>query len=291
MNTRLLLIHALSPVHCGTGQAVGGIELPIAREKPTNIPLVPGSSIKGVLRAMRETDRDLHLAVFGPLTQNAADNAGSVQISDANLVFLPVRSLRGTFAWVTSPYMLRRLLRDARECEIELGERPADPAATEALVTGDKLDANGKVVFEDLDFTARKDATLEALATAVAARLFDEADRAFFVERACLVHDDVMALLLQTCTEITTRIKLDPDRKTVDESGALWSEEALPIESVLAGLVLATPVMQKEKRTVPDAGALLTYLTGLAEAGAVQLGGKATVGRGLCRVRLAKKEG
>jgi CRISPR-associated protein Cmr4 len=290
MNTRLLLIHALSPVHCGTGQAVGGIDLPIAREKPTNIPLVPGSSIKGVLRAMRATDETLHRQVFGPDTDKASDNAGSVQLSDANLAFLPVRSLRGTFAWVTSPYILRRLLRDALECGIELGKRPPDAEEKEALVTGDKLDASGKVVFEDLDFTARKDGTLKALATAVADRIFDEADRAFFVERACLVHDDVMALLLQTCTEITTRIKLDPGRKTVDESGALWSEEALPIESVLAGLVLATPVKQKDG-TMPDANAMLGYLTGLAETGAVQLGGKATVGRGLCRLRLAKKEG
>jgi CRISPR-associated protein Cmr4 len=289
MNARLLLIHALSPVHCGTGQAVGGIDLPIAREKPTNIPLVPGSSIKGVLQAMKETDSTLHRAVFGPKPENASDNAGSVQVSDANLVFLPVRSLRGTFAWVTSPYIVRRLLRDARECGIDLGERLRDPEEREALVTGDKLVANDKVVFEDLDFTRRNDATLKTLAAAVAARLLDEADRAFFVERVCLVHDDVMALLLQTSTEITMRVRLDPEHKTV-VPGALWSEEALPIESVLAGLVLATPVKQKGG-TVPDAGAMLGYLNDLVERGAVQLGGKATVGRGLCRLRLAKGEG
>jgi CRISPR-associated protein Cmr4 len=290
MNARLLLIHALAPIHCGTGQAVGGIDLPIAREKPTNIPLVPGSSIKGVLRAKEKMNEGLHAAVFGPDTESASDNAGSAQISDANLVFLPVRSLRGTFAWVTSPYMLRRLRRDARECGIDLGRPPPEPEEKQAIVTGEKLCADGKVVFEDLDFTARKEAALRWLAEAVAGRLFEEADRAFFVDRACLVHDDVMALLLQTATEITTRIKLHPDHKTVD-GGALWSEEALPIESVLAGLCLATPVKQKKDGTVPDAGALLDYLAGLAERGAVQLGGKATVGRGLCRMRLAKGEG
>ena len=196
------------------------------------------------------------------------------------------------FAWVTSPYILRRLARDARECGLDLGPLPAEPAEEkEGLVTGEKLTANGQVVFEDLDFTARPNEALKSLAEAVAKRLFDEADRAHFVERACLVHDNVMALLLQTATEITTRIKLDPDRKTVDDSGALWSEEALPIESVLAGLVVATPVKQKADGTVPDADHLLDHVRDLAEAGAMQLGGKATVGRGLCRMRLAKKEG
>ncbi len=38
MSARLLLLHALSPIHCGTGQSVSGIDLPIAREKATNIP-------------------------------------------------------------------------------------------------------------------------------------------------------------------------------------------------------------------------------------------------------------
>jgi len=290
MNTRLLLIHALSPIHCGTGQAVGGIDLPIAREKPTNIPLIPGSSIKGVLRAMRKTSDKLHREAFGPDTDKASDNAGSVQISDANLVFLPVRSLRGTFAWVTSPYILRRLRRDAGECGIELGQLSAEPEEKHAAVTGAKLTAAGKVVFEDLDFVAREDGGLKKLGEEVAKRLFDEADRAHFVDRVCLVNDDVMALLLQTSTEITMRVRLEPDRKTVAD-GALWSEEALPIESVLAGICVATPVKQKDDGRVPEAGALLDHVKGLAEGGAVQLGGKATVGRGICRLRLAQKEG
>jgi CRISPR-associated protein Cmr4 len=291
MNSRLLLIHALSPVHCGTGQSIGGIDLPIAREKPTGIPLVPGSSIKGVLRARKPTNEALHLAVFGPDTPNASDNAGSVQLSDANLVFLPVRSLCGTFAWVTSPYMLRRLARDARECSIALGALPPEPVEkNEALVTGERLTTKNQLVFEDLDFTARRNAALKELAAAFATRLFDEADRAHFVERACVVHDDVMALLLQTSTEITTRIKLDPQKKTVD-GGALWTEEALPVESVLAGLAVATPVKQKKDGTTPGAESLLDYVRDLAEASAVQLGGKASVGRGVCRIRLAKKEG
>ena len=50
MNAQLLFTHALSPLHAGTGQGIGVIDLPIAREKATGIPYLPGSSLKGTLR-------------------------------------------------------------------------------------------------------------------------------------------------------------------------------------------------------------------------------------------------
>jgi CRISPR-associated protein Cmr4 len=288
MTTRLLVIHALSPIHCGTGQAIGGIDLPIAREKPTQLPLIPGSSIKGVLRARPSKDPQTHAAVFGPDTENASDNAGSVQFGDALLTFLPVRSMRGTFAWVTSPFMLRRVLRDAKALGIEIGNAPEAPGENEALVAGPKLKAGDRVVFEDFDFAAKQSDAWKALAAKFAERLHgtakeSAAERQMFVDRACVVHDDVMAVLLQTCTEIAARIRLNNETKTV-ETGALWTEEALPVESVLVGLVTATPVLQKGG-AVPKADLLLQHVHKLLD-GALQLGGNATVGRGLCRIRM-----
>src|SRR6185503_12686922 len=72
MITRLTLIHAMSPLHPGTGQSVGAIDLPIARERPTGIPLIPGSSIKGALRA-RSRDTQWTRDVFGPETAGSSD--------------------------------------------------------------------------------------------------------------------------------------------------------------------------------------------------------------------------
>ena len=289
MTTRLLLIHALSPMHCGTGQAIGGIDLPIAREKPTNIPLAPGSSIKGVLRAKGGGNNATHRMVFGPDTEDAADNAGSVQFSDALLCFLPVRSLRGTFAWVTAPFVLRRLMRDATEAGVDLGAQPREPEEDQVLVTGERLLAEStppKVVFEDFDFKAVPDNALTSLATNLAQHLFkDDAERKLFVSRVCLVSDDVMGLLLHTCTEVTSRIRMDPDTGTVAK-GALWTEEALPVESILVGLVAATPVKQKGG-SLPEAKVLIDHVKNLTE-GTIQIGGNATVGRGLCRLTLVE---
>ena len=55
----LMFVHALTSLHAGTGQGVGVIDLPIARERATDLPLVPGSSLKGCLREKYRGEVDL----------------------------------------------------------------------------------------------------------------------------------------------------------------------------------------------------------------------------------------
>lgn len=43
-------IYTLTPTHCGTGQAAGAVDLPIAREAHTRLPLLPATSLKGIAR-------------------------------------------------------------------------------------------------------------------------------------------------------------------------------------------------------------------------------------------------
>src|SRR4051794_30535725 len=157
MATRLVLVHALSPLHAGTGQSVGAIDLPIARERPTGIPLIPGSSIKGALRARSGKGDPFTKDVFGPETAQSSEHAGSVQLSDAHLLLLPVRSVAGTFAWTTSPYLLRRFVRDAREAGLTLPLPPVPDEAGTCIVLTETLTlpqgTGRRVVLEDLDFT------------------------------------------------------------------------------------------------------------------------------------------
>jgi CRISPR-associated protein Cmr4 len=299
MSTRLVLIHALSPLHPGTGQAVGAIDLPIARERPTGVPLLPGSSLKGALRARDASP--LRQVVFGPETRDASDHAGAVQFADAHLVLLPVRSLAGTFAWATSPYLLTRLARDAREAGLELETAPTVPSIERCGVLSEKLSARlgneRRVVLEDLDFAPDlepepkgKKGPLRRLAAALAQALFpgdgacEQAGRESVSGRICLLHDDAMSYLLETATEVVARVRLDEGKKTVAK-GALWYEESLPGESVLVGLAVGSDV--KRNGTAHGADALLDHVAKVA-GGLVQLGGKSTVGRGSCRVTLAR---
>lgn len=298
MNARLLFVHALSPLHAGTGQGVGVIDLPIAREKATNLPYLPGSSLKGTLRDTpgNEMTDDLRAKIFGPdgVTVKADEYAGSVQFTDQRLLLLPVRSLIGTFAWVTSPYILQRLLRDAKAPEVPgVPDTVPKPATIEHCVVARDASVVGdgdKVYLEDLDLTLDPDSATQLTTTAwadwIGQQLFPgyDADAASWREmlatRLCVVHDDALSFLLETATEVTARIKMESQTKTVAQH-MLWYEEALPTETVLYGLVVATPVRKFDL----DSGAIFIGLASLMNV-AAQFGGKATVGRGLCRMQM-----
>lgn len=285
MDARLLFLHALSPLHAGTGQGSGVIDLPIAREKATNLPYVPGSSLKGVLRDNCQDDK-LRVKVFGPDTINASDHAGSAQFADVRLLLLPIRSLSGTFAWITSPYLLRRLAREAKDASARglPAQVPTPSRLEEGLIaeTGAAITAQGKIYLEDLDLNAKPDAMTSQWAAWLGQHIFpgDPTWQAMLAERICIVQDDVLSFLLNTATEVIARIKLLEDAKTVQEGG-LWYEEALPTETVLTGVVVATPV-KASNTTSQDVFNLLDGLNGKT----LQVGGKATVGRGLCTIQI-----
>lgn len=292
MKSKLTFIHALSPLHAGTGQGVGVIDLPIAREKATNIPYLPGSSVKGSLRDEFNDDANLRDKIFGPeKVDGNSGYAGAIQFTDQTLLCLPVRSLVGTFAYVTSPYILRRLKRDAT---LSFVVPPVTDTKTAAkcIVTSDTLKLSDKVCLEDLDLTP--ETTKDAVwANWLKDKIFpnsidangqqiENAWQQHFAERFCIVSDNVFGFLLNTATEVTARIKLQDYTKTT-EQGALWYEESLPTESILFGLALSFP----NPRTGLDDDAIFESIS-IKIGKPLQFGGNATVGRGLCQFSLAE---
>lgn len=281
MNTRPFLLHALSPLHAGTGHTPDIIDLPTARMKATGIPFLPGSSIKGVLRdARRATDREKTEAVFGPSDDPAA-HAGALVVGDARLLALPVRSFRGTFAWVTSPLLLTLAKRDLEETGLTI---PSIDGRGARLAQGTVCVLNERLYLEDLDLAA----TVAAEATAWAQRL---APLAFpgddiFTKRFAIVDDDTMTFLWETATQVEARVRIAADTRTVAK-GQLWLEESLPPETLLIGLVAADRSRRRNVTMTPD------EVLGFALSGEEvhQLGGKATTGRGRCRIIPFTKNG
>ena len=49
MEPRILTIFTRTPLHVGAGASVGAVDLPIVRERHTRFPVIPGTSLKGVL--------------------------------------------------------------------------------------------------------------------------------------------------------------------------------------------------------------------------------------------------
>jgi len=290
MDARLIFVHALSPLHAGTGQGVGVIDLPIAREKATGLPYLPGSSLKGTLRDEFNEDENQRDKIFGPEKDNASDFAGAIQFTDQTLLLLPVRSLAGTFAWVTSPYIMRRLKRDASDAGALVAEFdiPAPTDEGHCIITHSsalRLSGVDKVCLEDLDLAPddSQSETIQFWVDWLGSRVFqdDSPWQSMLAQKICVVHDDVLSFILNTATEITARVKIQDDAKTV-QKGGLWYEESLPTESVLFGLALAFPNKRTEMTTAAIFAAVEPKLNKT-----LQFGGKATVGRGLCRAKMS----
>ena len=307
INTRMYWIHSITPLHVGSGRGVGFIDLPIMREKVTGWPLVPGSAVKGVMREhfvreftgekkeMDQREKDLINAGFGKPdddndNQSSKSNAGSLVLSDARIVCLPVRSLYGTFAFAACPLVLERLKRDL---DLTLHEsKPIEKSFEDdeiVITTGSKVERNGKVLLEDLDFDIITDSgETNEWAGLLAQLLFanDPAWQGIFRERFVILSNNCFNFLSDTGTEVNARIKIDQDKKIV-ESGALWYEEALPSETILAGLVwcdkdYSSKGIKEEtlfEKFCPEQDLNL------------QVGGKATVGKGRVRCFFSKGKG
>jgi len=333
---RIYFIHALSPLHAGVGEGLDSVNLPTARERATGYPFLPGSSIKGVLREVAEETfgkRDERVVTaFGPPTENAADARGGLVFSDASLLALPVRSHYGTFAWVTCPYVLRRLTRDVAEAGLDVDREVKKDLADLRDALGDGPDAtdahypeSGSVIcagtgapwvyLDDLRLSATADAGFGRAARWLAELLWpsptgssDSAKAAgaaavsaqrFFEQRTLLVKDDIFARLSRTATELRHRVKIDHDTGTAAASGP-WTEEHLPAETLLHGLVLGRRTRYFAGGRKPDeSGRLasgvakseaqsLDALKELVEPGTrLRFGGKSTAGMGRARLQIA----
>ena len=277
MNVKTMLWQAITPIHTGVGQTSASvIDLPVMRETATGYPVIPATSIKGVLRNGRE---GLEAYGFAGKETEELDEQGrkkkisraaELSFTDAKLLCLPARSYKGTYALLTCPLILERFVRDQKA----FGLTPAFSSVhvtdeTSALVTGQTLvHPSQKVILEDIDLTAIQSNEASTIGSSITAQLFTESiEQAVFTQRFAIVHNDVFAFFSQTAMEVTARIALETDTKTVKDGG-LWYEEAIPSEAIFSGFITSTTgnFSDVERRSV------------------VQIGGKASVGRGLLRM-------
>ncbi|WP_201549373.1 type III-B CRISPR module RAMP protein Cmr4 [Psychrobacter sp. Pi2-1] len=298
MQTQIFHLQNLSALHVGTGQGVGVVDLPIARAKSTNLPLVPGSAIKGVLRdelaAQELLQKNDIQTLFGP--DNALDDAhaGAIAFGDANLLLLPIRSFGGTVAYATCPFILRQYKRDSK-ANLENLQIPqldgSDDNTVSARVIADSslmISGTGRIALEDLDIQAYDNDNTQEWADAITESLFPEntkdyADwRAQVAKRFVILPDDIFSFLADTATEVRTRIRIDRKTRTVQQ-GALWTEENLPADSVFWGVL---GVSQSRKKSDDRSAQDLADLLPKKEI-QIQIGGKHTVGRGFCRLLLS----
>jgi len=247
---------------------------------------------KAEKEARRKAAKELGLeAVFGPESEEASEHAGALSPCDARLLLLPVRSLAGVFAWVTSANVLARFQRDAATARVALNWQIKSPDEHKALVApGSQAVADGKIVLEEFSYEAQTEAVVQTIGEWLASHaLPPDAEYKYWRDKlprslVVLPENDFRDFALYA-TEVVTRVRLDNEKKTV-ESGALWTEESLPADTLLYAPLYATRPRKKADGLETGADVLnFIHNLGLRQ---VQLGGDETVGRGLVTVRLGE---
>ena len=327
MRHALLGLYAQTSLHPGSGTALGLVDMPVQRERHTQWPSIPGSAIKGVIRdACREkiaerSDLDaleryddkpgepasrkgskrqradatiLLNAAFGPPTDGASEFAGSVSFTDARLLAFPVRSLSGVFAHVTCPAVLRRLKRDLEMARHPVDWSVPDVRGTQVVVPGSTcpcLIGGNTVVLEEYLLSRAENSCLD-VANWVAENTLPsapahEATRAHFRSNFLVLSDDQFTHFVRFATEITARIRLDYENKTV-AAGALFYEEYLPPETLFYSIVLANGSRAKaaEKHGTDLSAASVLRVVEDRLPPVIQLGANQTTGKGFCFTRL-----
>jgi CRISPR-associated protein Cmr4 len=292
-----------TPLHVGAGQSVGYVDLPIQREPHTRIPIVPGSSLKGVLRDLFPGDdpasKETRYWLFGHDTEEKEQSkyqAGALLIGEARVLCFPVRSAKGSFAWITCPLALARYARDGKP---QNGQRQPLPTTFDGLTETPNADGRvtvlagaevalarsegthqvREVVLEEYTYLAQftdaltqwenhlKD--LPSLAGDPVWRLLPG--------RLVIVPDGIFSFYVQSACEIAQHVAINDDTGTAQDK-ALFNQENCPAETLFHGVMSAQKINGKPAEGENGALSKLASLNGKP----LQIGGGETTGLGWC---------
>ena len=283
MEKRIFAIFTRTPLHVGAGNSVGAIDSPVMRERHTRIPIIPGSSLKGVLADLWNDENCKRSSdgktLFGEDEQGASKaKAGQLLVGEARVLAFPVRSAKGSFAWITCPLALRRLERDAG---LELNVNSLDGLKEDQCVAAadEVVFGGGRVVLEEYQFACLKkeiSALAEALVTLGADPVWQEVEN-----RLVVVNDEMFSYFVEQACEVVTRIRVEDETGTV-ASGALFNQEQVPSETMFYAVLGAEK--QREHSAVDALDEVRETLESVGNV--LQIGGDETIGLGYCTVTL-----
>jgi len=225
MKSHLLYLFTRTPLHVGAGASVGAIDQPIQRERHTGFPIIPGSSIKGVMRDHffgmgEETVR----SVFG-YSDNDDSRSGSITFSEAKLLAFPLRSAKGCYAMAVCPLTLQRYARN-QGLDLPIPEEPTDSNC----LAGASIAINEKaVVLEEYQFKINGGFP-DQWASHLSALLNDEVLNGAEKRWVLLSNGDFSHFAVNAC-QVSQHVGIDENTGT-QKDGALFNEETVPSETL-----------------------------------------------------------
>lgn len=288
----IVLLKSITPLHPGVGRGIEEVDLAVQRDG-LGFPIIYASSIKGALKtAIWRIDHKKAKLFFGPEAEEEEKYFSPVVVLDAFLLAMPVRSLVGVYAFLTTPLLLQRfseiiefaeavgvknleelkdlikqVLRDFKEVKDSAMISPLSKLKVDVL--------NGKLVLnEEFWFQPAERDSVTKL------------ERELKIEEGRLVvaNDDMGLSIINRSLLRVTRVRLNREKRTV-EKGGLWTEEHIPHSTifytalfysrpyvVIEGIDSAESVRNEIKKIIEGFG---NYLI---------IGGHEAVGRGIVKL-------
>lgn len=220
--------------------------------------------------------------------QENGEFGSAVSFSDARILFFPVKSAKGIFAYATCPFAIKRFMSD---CKI-IGIKDFEQSKTDWL-SGEKsyvISCESAVVFkgkkavlDEYVFSVEENEDFKKFSEIIMANLPQmqllDSD---FLSRTILIGDDEFLYFVTNSTEVVTRIKIDNASGTAGD-GALFTQENLPPECILYSLLFFTDskISQKGGGNSMSAQCVKQKFNSLFSDDIFQIGGDMTLGKGL----------
>jgi len=312
MQTKVLTLFTRTPLHVGAGASVGAIDQPIQRERHTGFPIIPASALKGCFadqwpathdgknggkQRLSTTEEDKDGKKTQVLTQ--ADQcawlfgsdttdlpfAGSLLFSEARVLAFPIRSAKGSYAWITCPLMLQRAKRDG----VISGEIPVEPADDHAIFKNDgPLSLGTQIVLEEYCFNST--GTYPADLAEAIARLVEDDLFKSIKDRLVILSNGMMSYFASTTCEVAQHVRISDETGTA-EPGALFNQENVPADTLFYSVLGATKsrVPKGDLQNKTDEAALAEFSNKVQAVRVFQFGGDASTGLGFCSARVDER--
>lgn len=293
----LMTLTTLTPTHPGSGTELSYVDMPIQREIHTGFPKIEAATLKGCIRnevTVRHKGKEGEVnQLFG--ASGGGDFASALSFSDARLLFFPVKSVLGVFAWVTCPLALERF---AEECKMIgcKGEFPGiNKLSGGTAYIADKntcrliqsIQDKSKIMLEDYTFLAAYDHSFKEMVEAIQ-KLLPKSQllNNSFTERAICLSDDDFTDFVQHSTEVNARIRVNATTGTAADN-ALFTEEMLPSDCILYSLIFCTDTYMSQKAQENETEQKMSALEvrnkfkELFDNDLFQIGADSTLGKGI----------
>jgi len=210
--------------------------------------------------------------------------------TDARLLLFPVKSMRNVFALITCPKVLERFKEDIELCENSGAVKKhffenKNVPSEKTIANLEELGIKEKIVLEEYTFDVKQEQNTKDFAEWLETMLGIEAIK----NKLVVLSNEDFRDFVNLSTEVITRTKINPKTGTV-EPGALFTEEYLPAETIMYSLALTTPIFNNNKGIFKQNGkkeeeqVMKYFEEGIA--GVVQIGGNATIGKGIVRTKI-----